>query len=87
MMDERKKLLIADDAEINRELLKQIFDEQFDVLEACDGEETIKFLDEQHGQISMLFLDLIMPKKTGLQVMERTPEVSLQKLSSLVYRY
>lgn len=69
-MEERKKLLIADDAEINRELLKQIFDKQFDVLEACDGEETIRLLDEQYEQISMLFLDLIMPKKTGLQVME-----------------
>lgn len=69
-MDEKKTILIADDAELNRELLKQIFDKQFDVLEAGDGEQTIKILDEKHDEISMLFLDLIMPKKTGLEVME-----------------
>lgn len=69
-MDEKKTILIADDAELNRELLKQIFDKQFHVLEAKDGAQTIKILDEQHDEISMLFLDLIMPEKTGLEVME-----------------
>ncbi|MDE6025725.1 MAG: response regulator [Lachnospiraceae bacterium] len=70
MDTERKTILIADDAEINRELLKMIFERQFDVLEASNGAETIEILDEKHDQISMLFLDLIMPEKTGLQVME-----------------
>ncbi|MCM1272638.1 MAG: response regulator [Clostridium sp.] len=67
---ERKTILIADDAEINRELLKMIFERQFDVLEAENGAQTIEILDEKHDEISMLFLDLIMPEKTGLEVME-----------------
>lgn len=71
MMDlEKKTILIADDAEINREMLKLIFEEQFNVLEAADGDQTIEVLDEQHDEIVMLFLDLIMPGKTGLEVME-----------------
>ncbi|MBD5097837.1 MAG: response regulator [Lachnospiraceae bacterium] len=73
-MDEKKTILIADDAELNRELLKQIFDKQFYVLEAQDGEQTIKILDEKHDEISMLFLDLIMPKKTGLDVLKHMNE-------------
>lgn len=67
---EKKTLLIADDAELNRELLKVIFDEDYRVLEAADGEETIKMLDEHHEEISILLLDLIMPEKTGLEVLD-----------------
>ncbi len=71
---EKKTLLIADDAEINRRVLQLIFEEQFDVLEAGDGEETIRILEEQNDKIVMLFLDLIMPKKSGLEVMEYMQE-------------
>lgn len=67
---EKKTIVIADDAEINRELLKLIFEDDYIVLEAADGEQTISILDTKHDEISMLLLDLIMPKKTGLEVME-----------------
>ncbi len=65
-----KTILIADDAEINRGILKSIFEEQFNILEAEDGQHTIELLDAHHDSIVMLFLDLIMPNKTGLEVME-----------------
>ncbi len=70
MDTEKKTILIADDAEINRDMLKMIFEEQFNILEAADGNETIHILDKEHESIQMLFLDLIMPEKTGLEVME-----------------
>lgn len=66
----KKTILIADDAEINRDILKFIFEEQFDILEAGDGEETIRLVQEHKNNIAVLFLDLLMPKKTGLEVME-----------------
>ena len=62
-------ILITDDGEINREMLKFIFEEQYDIIEACDGEEAISIMDERAGEISMLFLDLIMPNKSGLDVL------------------
>lgn len=71
---EKKTILIADDAEINRDILKMIFDEQFHVLEAADGQEAINKLDAYHNKIVMLFLDLIMPEKSGLEVMEHMQE-------------
>ncbi|MCM1107146.1 MAG: response regulator [Blautia sp.] len=71
---EKKTILIADDEEVNREILKQIFAEQFQVLEAADGQEATEILDANPEKIVMLFLDLIMPKKTGLQVMEHMKE-------------
>ena len=66
---EKRTILIADDAQINREMIKFIFEEQYEVLEAQDGEETIAILDEHAEELAVLFLDLIMPKKTGLDVL------------------
>ncbi len=66
----KRKILIADDAEINREMLKFIFEEQYDIIEAEDGERAIGILDEKAQEFSMLFLDLIMPGKSGIDVLE-----------------
>lgn len=67
---ENNSILIADDAEINREMLRVIFEEQYDILEAEDGEQAIQILEEKHENISIILLDLLMPKKTGLDVLE-----------------
>ena len=37
-MDERR-LLIADDSELNRAILVSVLEKNFDILEAADGEE------------------------------------------------
>lgn len=63
------KILIVDDAEINRDILKDIFDEQYDTLEAADGEEAISLIEKEGEEISIIFLDLMMPKKTGIDVL------------------
>lgn len=59
-------ILIVDDVEINRELLASFFENQFNILEAGDGEEAISIINEKKKDISLIFLDLIMPKKMGL---------------------
>ena len=66
----KNSILIADDAKINREMLKVIFEEQYQILEAEDGEQAIQILEEKHDIISIILLDLMMPKKTGLDVLE-----------------
>lgn len=66
----RKTLLIADDAEINRDILKMIFEEQYNIIEAEDGEKAINCLKEQGDDIALLFLDLVMPNKNGLEVLD-----------------
>ena len=40
-MDERK-LLIADDSELNRAILVSVLEKNFDILEAADGKEAIR---------------------------------------------
>ena len=63
------KLLVVDDSEMNREILKEILGKEYRILEACDGEEALKML-EQHGtEISLVLLDIIMPKMDGFEVL------------------
>lgn len=64
-----EKILIVDDAELNREILKAIFEEQYEVLEAADGEEACHVIDTYGQDILIIFLDLRMPKKDGLEVL------------------
>ncbi len=66
---EKNTILIADDAEINREMIKFIFDEQYHIIEAEDGEQAINIITEYSDKLCLLFLDLLMPKKSGLDVL------------------
>ncbi len=67
---EKHVILIADDVEINRNMLSFIFEEQYEILEAADGIETIELLEKHNDTLSLIFLDLIMPNKSGLDVLE-----------------
>ena len=70
MKMEKDTILIADDAEINREVLGFIFEEQYNIIEAADGEQAIRLIEENGENLSLIFLDLVMPKKTGLDVLK-----------------
>lgn len=65
----KTKILIADDMEINRDILGDIFAEQFDIIEAEDGEEAIEKIQHNFQHLALILLDLQMPKKTGLDVL------------------
>lgn len=67
---EKKTILVVDDTEMNRYMLKRIFVEQFNILEAGDGEEAIQVIKDNLDKISLIFLDLVMPKKDGLDVLK-----------------
>lgn len=66
---ERNIILIADDQEINREILKNIFEEQYEIAEAADGNQAVDFIREHQEQIVLIFLDLRMPGRSGLEVL------------------
>jgi two-component system OmpR family response regulator len=64
-MNEKPKILIADDSEINRALLKEILGDGYDYLEAEDGAAAVELM-RQRTDISLLLLDLMMPGEDGL---------------------
>ena len=64
------KVLVADDSDAIRQVLRDILDiGSHEVIgEAIDGEQAIEKFNELHPEI--LILDLAMPKKDGLMVVE-----------------
>ena len=66
----RQKILIVDDSELNREMLKAILGEEYDYAEAEDGAQAILML-QQDMNIDLLLLDINMPKIDGFGVLER----------------
>ena len=65
----RQQILIVDDEEINRVVLKQIFQEDYDVLEAANGQDAIYQI-ENNENIILILLDVVMPVKDGFGVLE-----------------
>ena len=63
------QLLVVDDSEMNREILKEILGKEYKILEACDGEEALKMLEQYGTEISLVLLDIIMPKMDGFEVL------------------
>ena len=66
----KNKVLIVDDALINRDILKEILKDTYDILEAEDGKTALEILDAENNEISAILLDLVMPVMDGFQVLE-----------------
>lgn len=66
---EKQKILIADDSEMNRALLIDILEEQYDVAEAENGVEAISLLSRHRTDYSLLLLDIMMPVMDGFEVL------------------
>ncbi len=64
----KKKILIVDDQEVNRVLLKELLRDDFEIIEAENGEQALKILNES-GDITAVLLDLIMPVLDGMGVL------------------
>ncbi|MEG1859266.1 MAG: response regulator [Christensenellaceae bacterium] len=68
--DAMKKILIVDDVQINREVLKEALKGEYEFLEASDGKTAIEILDEQKKEISLMLLDIVMPNVSGYDVLQ-----------------
>lgn len=69
-MDKRSKILIVDDMEINREILIALLEDNYDIIEAEDGEAAINKITAHIKELSIILLDLMMPNVDGFQVLE-----------------
>ena len=66
-----RALIVVDDSAVIKNFVLKIFDQQFEVLMAGDGEEALKMINNTNGQkIVGMLLDLNMPNVDGFQVLE-----------------
>ena len=86
----RPCVLVADDVEFSRGILKMLLRHDYEVLEASNGDEAVSQLKENAQKISCILLDIKMPGLDGYGVMDfmrqeklikRIPVIALTSLS------
>ncbi|MCH5148353.1 MAG: diguanylate cyclase [Clostridiales bacterium] len=66
----KRSILIVDDSELNRALLSDMLENDYDIIEAENGSEAIRILHERELEISLMLLDIVMPEMNGFEVLE-----------------
>lgn len=64
------KVLIVDDVEVNRIILREILKDNYEVIEAKNGMEAYKIICEKYKEISLLILDIVMPILGGFDLLK-----------------
>lgn len=65
-----KKILIVDDSEIDREVLKNILYDDFDIMEAESGYAALEIILKQKDILDAILLDISMPVLSGFDVLK-----------------
>lgn len=73
----KPRILIVDNSEFNRAILKEILEETYEIIEADGGNEALHKIDEYGMKISLVLLDIIMPEKDGFDVLKYMEEERL----------
>lgn len=68
-MAQKGTILIVDDVEINRSILKETYKDDYFILEATNGNDCLHKINEYHTQLKAIFLDIIMPEMDGFAVL------------------
>ena len=69
VMQQRQKILIADDSAMNRDLLATILEDEYDIVQAEDGVKAVDYLQKHAEEIALVLLDLVMPQMDGFEVL------------------
>lgn len=76
------KVLMIDDNIALTEMVKEYFKDsnEIEIIDCCyNGDEGLKKIDELEGKYDVILLDLIMPKKDGISVLEDLKKRNIHK--------
>ncbi len=80
-------VLIVDDESRMRKLIKDfLMQKNYKILEAADGEEALKVFGENQNKISVILLDVMMPKLDGWSVLRQIRQASKVPIIMLTAR-
>ena len=67
--NEKQKILIVDDSEMNRSILADMLGDEYEIVEVVDGAEAVARLNMDSTDISLMLLDIVMPNMDGFEVL------------------
>lgn len=65
----KKKILVVDDTDWNRDLLVQLLEDDYDLVQAVDGEQAVKKTEQERPDL--ILMDLGMPVMDGWEATRR----------------
>ena len=65
----KSKILIADDSEMNRSILLDMLEDDYEIVEAENGTEAVAILQQLGTEIALVLLDIVMPEMDGFGVL------------------
>ena len=60
-MTPKKQVMVVEDNWLNREMLVSILEQQYDVLQAENGQEALELLEQHREDVAVILLDVMMP--------------------------
>ena len=65
----KQKILIADDSEMNRSILADMLEDEWEIMEVENGVQAIAAMEKYGVELSLLLLDIVMPELDGFGVL------------------
>ena len=70
----KRKVLVVEDNELNRDLLVSLIEDKYEVITAEDGEKGLMELEEHYKELSLVLLDVQMPVCDGFEFLKKVKE-------------
>ena len=67
----KNTVLVVDDEELLKKSLRDVLNEDYEVMEASNGQEALDVLKEHYKEISVIVLDLVMPVMDGVSFLKQ----------------
>ena len=68
--EQKQKILIVDDSELNRAILADMLGDEYEIIEAENGLAAVGTLQQLETEISLVLLDIVMPEMDGFSVLD-----------------
>ena len=70
-MVQQKQILIVEDNALNRAMLSEILSDDYEILEAENGQEALEVLEQNRESITLILLDVMMPVMDGYTFLDQ----------------
>lgn len=65
----KQRILVVDDSKMNRAILCEMLKDDFEIIEATNGQECVSLIEQYGKKISLVLLDIMMPVMDGFEIL------------------